>query len=118
MSRVRTASCPGLAFGSTSPATLVAAAALLLSAVSVTPAKADGATGAGLQPLQVAYAAGALAQSPMPASGQSLVTPVVGRDCRICRRVCYRDYRIDCYGNWCRKAFTRCMRGCWYEFCR
>lgn len=118
MSRVRTASGRGLAFGSMLPAALIAAAALLLSALSVTPATAAGATGAGLQPLQVAYAAGALAQSPMPGAGQSLVTPVVGRDCRICRRVCYRDYRIDCYANWCRKAFTRCMRDCWYEVCR
>ncbi|MCB1519617.1 MAG: hypothetical protein KDJ37_03470 [Hyphomicrobiaceae bacterium] len=49
---------------------------------------------------------------------QSLVVPVAGYECRACRRSCARDYRDDCWADWCRGAFTRCMRECWYAVCR
>ena len=57
---------------------------------------------------------------PAPAAPQgSLIEQAQGRSCRRCRRYCYREFRLDCgYSNWCRRRFTRCMRNCWYDYCR
>lgn len=43
-----------------------------------------------------------------------------GYGCGACRRSCVIDYKRECYEsrNWCRKQFTLCMRGCWYDYCR
>ncbi|MGD9786180.1 MAG: hypothetical protein AB7U49_16015 [Hyphomicrobiaceae bacterium] len=66
----------------------------------------------------------ALAQTALPSAGAArmqsrpLVQQAAGYACRSCRRACYYEYRIDCWGAWCRKAFTSCMRSCWYEICR
>lgn len=40
------------------------------------------------------------------------------RDCTWCRDDCYNAYRINCYGYGCRRQFTLCMRGCWYNICK
>lgn len=50
-----------------------------------------------------------------------LVKPVVSycrRDCTWCRNDCYNTYRVYCYGPSCRRQFTLCMRGCWYNICK
>ena len=40
------------------------------------------------------------------------------RDCTWCRDDCYNAYRINCYWEGCRRQFTLCMRGCWYNICK
>lgn len=95
------------------PATL----AIIVFVATVAPVMAaDGGSGAQLR-LALAL--------PSPSTGgmqqgasQSLITRVVGRACRQCRRICYHDYRKGCHESWCRKQFTLCMRHCWYEYCR
>ena len=51
-------------------------------------------------------------------SDQSLLTRIAGRACSYCRRDCVieRDY-CGRRGS-CQDQFVRCMRYCWYEYCR
>jgi hypothetical protein len=49
----------------------------------------------------------------------SLLIQTQGFQCRACRRDCHARYRVYCgYSERCRRAFTLCMRECWYGYCR
>ncbi|MGI9480283.1 MAG: hypothetical protein ACR2PI_26570 [Hyphomicrobiaceae bacterium] len=50
----------------------------------------------------------------------NLLRRIQSYGCRVCRRGCVRDFKIDCYESdrWCRRQFVRCMRECWEFVCR
>lgn len=39
-------------------------------------------------------------------------------DCESCRQSCYGRMRVGCNTSECRKAFSRCMKGCWTNICK
>ncbi len=73
--------------------------------------------------LRLAAAPGPVTLAPQHAAGR--LSPLrrvqfygCRRACRQCRRVCIVDWKWDCYGSHCRRAFSDCMKACWEDICR
>jgi len=94
---------------------------LILALAVVTSASAQTAKAPQLAQLPdlrlISSSMGKLSTKPTPDANP--VRTVQGYQCRACRRLCARDrnYCYDSPGR-CQRTFIRCMRICWYDYCR
>ena len=92
---------------------------LVVLALTLMPLRAMAQSGTlpSAQAAPVSYSA--IPGRPAEAVG-SLLQKIQGYECKVCRRDCVLDFKIDCYASdrWCRRQFVRCMRECWEIACR
>ena len=87
--------------------------------IALNPLPATAQSGNALEPdaAPISYSA---IPTPSARTTGKLLHRIQSYDCRVCRRGCVRDFKIDCYESdrWCRRQFVLCMRDCWDFVCR